>query len=508
MAEDAYDKILKIVLGAEGKGGIVYHNIHLTPDTVDHPLVVTYHHNKWLKHIYPEFTDQHVPTKVVKMRLSEATRLQAIEDMKRLQIIQKRVDAIFQDHQSSGQAYSPVRLEFDQAVLFVPACLEFMNDNRDIVRNHFPQMHTCQCNAFSVPANSKPFGFHHASALGFESFELYERGWSYPEYHMSFHTAMNPTNENTSPLVVFDENIPTVFDVGFLLTKFLEEKHWRPDLTRLARVALICTTKKLVPNRHFFALYHFGWAVYYAMQSCQDESKNSFGTFWELEPGEALNFNNWRMHSDHGFGRSDNERHTLDLRCASKVNTPFPFTDERDLLTAILPTFASLQDVATDCLLRLFDYRSESDFYNFIGMPQKVRLSYALGNVLIDYMNAGDESLISERMLEGMRLHAKRARDMLDQNSLNYTAMSECVAENKETIYAASTLQMKTRNRLEGLSYWSMVRIAILGARLKLGYWGEKVALILAIALLRALWYGMLAVRAAIHRHRIHKKQV
>ena len=153
--------------------------------------------------------------------------------------VEEKVDEIVGYHNAQGQAYSPFRIEFDQALLFVPACLEFMNSNRDLVRKHLPEVHTCQCNAFSVRPHGKPFGFHHASTLGIEFKELYDRGWFFPEFHMSFHTAFNPTNKSTSPLVVFDGEIPKLFNDGYLLGKFLEEKSWRPDLTKLARRAVM-----------------------------------------------------------------------------------------------------------------------------------------------------------------------------------------------------------------------------------------------------------------------------
>jgi hypothetical protein len=252
-------------------------------------------------------------------------------------------------------------------------------------------------------------------------------------------------------------------------------------------MAVICLAKGLVPIKNVFSLLHFAWAVFYAMENCPNEDKKSMGTYWELQPGESLFFNNWRVHSDHRFGNSDIERHTLDLRCYSKVEMPFPFADERDFLLSVMPSVAKMQDATTECLLRLFDYPGEQEFYDAIGVKKpKKRLSYALGNVLHNYCNAGEEGLLSEKMFHGMQLHSLNVRRMYDEGTLNYTAFAQCVNEHSETLFAAVGSQAHHLN-LSELSFTSLAKLAVFGMRVKLGYWGEKLLVLFLATILYLL---------------------
>ena len=479
VAEDAYDTIRKLTSETMLLG------LPLTVDNLDHPALVKEHQDRLKRVFIREFEEQNVPTQVVKMQLSEETRLQAIEDLKRVQSIQDKMDQILNLKNARGQKYTPFRLEFDPAVLFVPACLQFMSDNRKMVQEMFPEVHTCQCNAFSVKTGETPVGFHRASSFGYEHPDIIPRNWFAPEFHMSFHTALNPTNASSSPLVLFDGEMPAVFNDGYLLSQFEAETTWRPDLTRMARAALLAV--KVVSFDKLYSLLQYSWAVYNAMKNCPNEEASSMGTFWELEPGEALFFNNWRVHSDHHFGSSEHERHTLDLRCYSKIETPFPFADERDFLATGFPGLATMQDTAAECMLRLFDYADEKDFYDFIGVKPTKRLSYALGSVLLNYVNAGDDGLLSEAMEQNMQKHAQRVRSMYDDGTLNYTAFGECVNQNKEKLAPGGPPRVNIQFILRFLAYVvsagplqvlsRLSKLAVLGMRIGLGATGEKFAM-------------------------------
>jgi len=257
--------------------------IRLLPENLNHPTLAAFEDwriNEGMFHF--EFKDQNVPTKVVKMSLSEELRKQTIADEVTLRKIQDRIDDILAEARVPGQTYNPFRLEFDPAVLFVPGCVEFMEDNREILRKEFPDLHSCQCNAFTVPKNATPFGFHHASSLGFLEVPLWQRRWFSPGYHMSFHTALTKTNASTSPMVIFDGEIPAAFDYGYFMSRF-KETSWRPDIVDVARLSLIANAHDDLPFQKKYPNYQFCLAVYYAMENCQYEEEASVGTYWHLE---------------------------------------------------------------------------------------------------------------------------------------------------------------------------------------------------------------------------------
>jgi len=166
-------------------------------------------------------------------------------------------------------------------------------------------------------------------------------------------------------------------------------------------------------------------------------SRNNFNLSRVPQPGEALFFNNYRVHSDHRFGSQEHARHTIDLRCLSKEHVPFPLKDETELVWAFAPEAYAGQEKAVGCLLRLFDYADEDDFYRYIMVdkPEKP-FAYALGSVLFNYLNPGENGLMSKTMLEGMRKHGRRVRRMYNENSLNFSAFAACVEENEDVLNA------------------------------------------------------------------------
>ena len=47
-------------------------------------------------------------------------------------------------------------------------------------------------------------------------------------------------------------------------------------------------------------------ALHWRQRACREAP--AWGTWWRLAPGEALFFNNWRAHSDTGFGTGGGRR--------------------------------------------------------------------------------------------------------------------------------------------------------------------------------------------------------
>ena len=259
--------------------------IPLLPENLDHPKLAALEDQRINKGAFHfEFKEQNVPTKVVKMNLSEEMRKQIIADLVTIRKIEDRIEEILAKEQVPGQFYNPFRLEADPAVLFIPGCVEFMEDNREKIRMEFPDVHTCQCNAFIVPQNTTPFGFHHASSIGFVEVDLWQRRWLGADYHMSFHTALTETNSSTAPMVLFDGEVPAVFDYGYFLSRF-RETSWRPDIIDVARLSLLATEYDALPFQNKFSVYQFCLAAYYAMENCRDEDEASVGTYWHLEVG-------------------------------------------------------------------------------------------------------------------------------------------------------------------------------------------------------------------------------
>ena len=109
-----------------------------------------------------------------------------------------------------------------------------MELNREIVREHFPEAVACHANLFVVEPGRqlRSYGLHHATSIGYEYKNLYDRGWFRPEFHKSFHTAVTPTDIDSSPFSMFDDHVPELMNLGHVLLYLRRRDEWRSDEER------------------------------------------------------------------------------------------------------------------------------------------------------------------------------------------------------------------------------------------------------------------------------------
>lgn len=381
--------------------------------------------------VFKAFEDQNKPTEVVQMNMPQSLNEQIMEDVYNARKVEQKLRSLMN---STVTGYNPFKLEFDNAALFVPSCTEFMNLNRDVVRNNFPQMRTCQCNAFVVEKGTNAYGFHHASASGYEFGELFHHGVLVPEHHMSFHTAVTASNFSSNPFTIFDGAIPEVLNNHFLARHFRSIESTLPSETMKLVKAAVLMYEEQTDFTHLRMLQDYLHAVYYQVTHCGKGSPNlqeEPGKYWDLEPGQALYFNNWRVHGDSGLGSSEHDRVTMDLRCHSELKVPSAFRDSYDFTRSVSPHLVNGYEKASQCLLSLFNYSSPGDFLETVfgrEMPNGVAYYSGLGN--LGLTDAGEVSLLHENSLEGMRKHNARVRDAYKTGNLNYDAFMSCFEDN------------------------------------------------------------------------------
>ena len=115
------------------------------------------------------------------------------------------------------------------SALFFPECGRLFSNNEQRMRQLMPSLERCHCNAFSVRSQEESYHMHHASSIGFENDLL--SGVFAPTHHMSFHTALNPTNSTSAPFTVFDTHVPTVFNTRSMVYYLMSN----PDVARRTR---------------------------------------------------------------------------------------------------------------------------------------------------------------------------------------------------------------------------------------------------------------------------------
>lgn len=391
-------------------------------------------------HVRPR--EQHIPTRVVEMVMPPWLQKQAFEEALLKMEVEKRLSK-----HSSKFGYNPMSLSFENSQFIVPACVDFMHLNRRTVKKLFPEVHTCYCNVFTVPPGQlgSSYGLHHASTPGAEYAPFGKLGWFSPAFHMSFHTALTPTSTDSAPFTVFDGHPPETFNVDYVISEL--QRAWSSpshsmsaEQWRLAQLAFMLQRFDLpLPRITLAAKLHerrvamdYLTSLYWRERSCANATYAGRGTHWRLKPGQALLFNNWRAHSDSGFGTAEKIRVSLDLRCLSEYTVPRPFDSTTDFFSATRIPWVLDEEGTKACLLALLNYSSPLEFLETVGLAEALRdsampLTIATGSVMLGELNGGQASLMHESNMPGMRRHYQRVRDVVAAGG-NLDAFRACRA--------------------------------------------------------------------------------
>merc|ERR1712190_8845 len=251
-------------------------------------------------------------------------------------------------------------------------------------------------------------------------------------WHMSFHTAVTTSNISSNPFTIFDEAPPEIFNTHFLVHYFRSIEASIPvEMMNLVKAACLMY-EELISPVHMRVIQDYLHAVYYLSKECGSGSASKAGNYWNLEPGEALYFNNWRVHGDSGLGSAEHDRVTMDLRCYSDATIPTAFDDSWDWARRMSPHLVNGHEKAAECLLKLFNYTKPDDFLDTVfgrQMPNGVVYYSGMGNLGLN--DAGEVALLHKNSLAGMRKHNARVREAYDNDALNFDAFMSCYKEHE-----------------------------------------------------------------------------
>lgn len=253
------------------------------------------------------FHDQDTDSVIVRMNLEGIDIKKTIERVHFVRAAQKEAEKLLE---GSLWGYSPLSFQFSNAVLFYPQeCATLWDNNKELIKKHMPSVVRCHCNMFFVKEVNEASHMHHASAIGFQDVRLL--GYN-PTKQMSFHATLLESNISTAPFSVFDKHTPEVFNtvsmIRHLMNNIDTPEDVRCDLERLNG-----------KDVHSFFVQQYASLVYWEQKACARADGGGNSSWWSLNAGDAVVFNNYRAHSDHGFGSALHPRYTLDLRCFDKI---------------------------------------------------------------------------------------------------------------------------------------------------------------------------------------------
>ncbi len=302
------------------------------------------------------------PTTVVQMNLDD----DLADKLRRELRLKAIISAAFSD--TSVGTYFPLSTMFENSIMFVPSAKRFYDINKDLVRQHFPELETTVVNAFVVPKGKRPYGTHSAGGIALQIPSLSRKGLGFPTQKVSFHTALTPTPLDRQPFVIFEDAEVEAPNSQFVFQKLMAYELSEDERACIEKAFYLYVEGKLsevdTPSVRDFLMAKY-WEKKYA-------SIPSPGYYCDLKTGQALVFENHRAHGDSTLQLTSEDRVTIDFRCFNKVKYPPGMSSGLDFIVDPKKRVYQLKRkrAAVEFLLLALGYEDMNEFLHLVfGTP-------------------------------------------------------------------------------------------------------------------------------------------
>lgn len=233
--------------------------------------------------------------------------------------------------------------------LFFPKHTQAIYDNFKIIKHYMPEVDSCVINSFIVKAGTHAYGVHHAAD------GIVDENFNINRVHKSFHTVLQDTPYQSQPLVIFEglnnqmSSLLNMYEVA--VDGAIPEKKSLLDKALIAATFPKDTSDVFVGKDYLIA-------AYYEKESCENiNNPKYFGYFANLKAGEALFFDNYRLHGASSLPISSSDRVALDYRCFK--NLPVDDNNQAMMVDSGVSSFAKQLPKAAACWYKIFPNQSE-----------------------------------------------------------------------------------------------------------------------------------------------------
>ncbi|GAB5366286.1 hypothetical protein AAMO2058_001131000 [Amorphochlora amoebiformis] len=382
-------------------------------------------------------------TRIVQMNTTRKMREAIIKEMSWTRKLQ---DTINDYLRSLGQTefanYNSYSLEFDNAILFSPTGYEFYLSNRHIIEELFPDLGGISLNAFSVRAGKSAYGAHNA------------RPWSvglskpvcklplpngarclFPDKQMSLHTALEEVTYDHQPLVMYEDAEPEIPSSLYMAQKLNGQFPPHSNINKSLEMSrYFLANPSLGDENIFLSATQYQFARYIEQKYCNLPWKIP-GVYWNLEPGQAVFFNNYVPHGDCTLPKSSRDRFTIDLRMFSKDYYPSD-------LSSVAPRMWRARFLhvmhTKKCLSIILGYQDEQELLEVITGGRLIvnsnGVQLSLVHIMTDIGLALHGSYGAERQdiltfQEGLKRHFERVRVLMESDPVLPDKAKTCIAE-------------------------------------------------------------------------------
>ncbi|MFQ3307319.1 MAG: hypothetical protein ACI8ZF_000566 [Candidatus Midichloriaceae bacterium] len=337
------------------------------------------------------FDRKGVPTKVLKMNndVYQTFPEKTIKTM--LSIEPQILDISYGSKGDTFQAY-PASIYSNFVPLFFPDTVQFIEDNWDIIHHNFPEVSFCAPQYFYFNKNNKsPIELHYSYEYDASPGQ---DDWQQISFHMSL-----KGGDGKAAFTVFHDMMPTLTGNFHFYYKYILGKLNLTDGEKLLLdSAYITRYFHLLSNEQQESLKTDGFvpldtnivtSFFAKAEYCGIENQESFlyqgYNAPDLKAGEAILFDNFKLHSSYFSDASTDERYSFDLRCYNNRDKDLGFkgfindkgNEDSNYKDVVYKNYKAL-----GCVVKIFGYKDADEFfskiYNVTSEEDKLELFQGL----------------------------------------------------------------------------------------------------------------------------------
>jgi len=349
--------------------------------------------------------------------------------------LQDEITKIVEKVSFKEDAYNPFSLQFENAILFTPSGLKFYQLMKETVYKQFPEVKGIQFDGFIVKAGTTAFGTHNGRPPSIHYKIPFQEDLLIPKIHKNFWVTLTQNSYEKQPLVIFEESGSESPSIAYMY-KIINQNSQSlnsEDLKAADAAFYGYTNKDATLNEKIVTVLYIH-TLYLQGKFCGNEEK-VYGSYWELNPGQGLIFNDFKAHGDSTLPVSNSDRVAVSLRCFSETKT---YESVWGAHHSLFQNIVNNNEKQRECILKIFGYKDKKDFLktlygdeysdNLLDMP----IAALLTDVAMGYsgMYKGPERMDILTMPEGLNRHYERSKDFFQSKeyTLNDDAR-QCIEE-------------------------------------------------------------------------------
>ncbi len=395
-----------------------------------------YHSSKFSGYYNTNKVYKDYPTVAIRTGMSQDLIERLKHEIRKTLKMHEQIAGMVEKLTFKSTVYNPFSLQFENSILFTPSAVEFYQFMEETVYAHFPEIKGIMFEGLIVKAGSTALGTHNARNAAVNYPVPFKEKLLMPEMQKSFWVTLTESSYSTQPLMIFEDAVAETPSIAYMYKTIKQHsKIFSLENLQAIDAAFYRYTSNATPHAEKVIANFYIHAMYLQSKYC--DAEKIYGYYWELQPGEGIVFNNYKIHGDGTLPPSNVDRITVALRAFSTTKT---YEETLGKPHSLLQKAIDENEEQRLCVLKIFGYEDKKDFLqtlygeNYNGTLLDMPFAALLTDIGMGYsgMYKGSERMDILTLPEGLKRHYERSKDFFQSEEyvLNEDA-KQCI----ETYY-------------------------------------------------------------------------